>query len=224
MKHNNLRMSHKFEAIMFGSEPLYDFQKEVINEVFNTQLCYWYGHTEKSILAGNCESDSRFHIYPQYGFTEIVNGELIGTSFWNFATPFIRYKTSDYAEVSDSGSCNCGRHYQLLNKIDGRLQDYIINRDSELVTLTALIFAQHFDCFSKIEQMQLEQRTVGEIAVNIVPGNNFNDTDKSEIIDKMMQASHNKIVIEVKIIESIERTKVGKTQFLNQHLDINTFI
>ena len=95
MRDNNLVMNHKFKAIMFGSEPLYGFQKELINEVFKTKLCYWYGHTEKSILAGNCEFDDRFHVYPQYGITEIINGEMIGTSFWNYATPFIRYKTTE---------------------------------------------------------------------------------------------------------------------------------
>lgn len=224
MKDNNLKLNHKFEAIMFGSEPLYDFQKELIKEVFDTKLCYWYGQTEKAILAGNCEQDSRFHVYPQYGITEVIDGELVGTSFWNYATPLIRYKTMDFAQIGDNQCDQCGRNYQLLNKIDGRLQDYIVNSEKELVTLTALIFAQHFECFSKIIQMQLYQDKIGFVVVKIVPTNDFSENDKKEIIDKMLFAAHNKIIVSVCIVESLGKTNAGKLRFLEQKLDIKEYI
>lgn len=224
MKENSLKLNYKFEAIMFGSEPLYDFQKELIKEVFDTKLCYWYGHTEKAILAGNCENDDRFHAYPQYGITEVIDGELVGTSFWNEATPFIRYKTMDFAESGDDNCKKCKRYYQLLNKIDGRLQDYIVNNDQELVTLTALIFAQHFDCFSKIRQMQLFQDKIGIVIVKIIPTKDFNNKDEKEIIEKMLYASHNKIVVTVEIVEIIVKTNAGKLRFLDQKLDMKEFI
>lgn len=224
MKDNNLKLRHKFEAIMFGSEPLYDFQKELIKEIFDTKLCHWYGHTEKAILAGNCEGDDRFHIYPQYGVTEMIDGELIGTSFWNYATPLIRYKTMDFAQVGDDKCNQCGRNYQLLNKIDGRLQDYIVNSERELVTLTALIFAQHFECFSKIIQMQLYQDKIGCVIVKIVPTNDFSENDTKEIINKMLYAAHNKIIVSVHIVERLEKTDAGKLRFLDQRLNMQEFI
>jgi phenylacetate-CoA ligase len=222
MKENNLKLNHKFEAIMFGSEPLYDFQKELIKEVFDTKLCYWYGHSEKAILAGNTSNNNDFFVYPQYGITEIIDGELVGTSFWNYATPFIRYKTNDYAKISNK--TNDINNYILLSKIDGRLQDYIVNKDKELVTLTALIFAQHFNCFSKIVQMQLYQEEIGHVVVKIIPTENFNSEDKKEIIDKMLYASHNKIVVFIEIVNNIQRTKASKLKFLDQHLDMKEFL
>lgn len=229
---NGLKINHKFEAIMFGSEPLYDFQKELIQEVFNTKLCFWYGATEKVILAGNCEFDDRFHVYPQYGITEIIDkngspekrGEIVGTSFWNFATPFIRYKTMDYGEISAEYCEKCGRNYQLLNKIEGRLQDYIVDDENNLVTLTALIFAQHFNAFNNIARMKLYQDKIGEVIVKIVPTRKFSKEDQIEIIHKMQAATHNNIKVHVKIVEGVSLTERGKLKFLDQRLKIDDFI
>jgi phenylacetate-CoA ligase len=235
IKDNNININHKFKAIMLGSEPLYDFQKKLIQETFNTKLCFWYGASEKVVLAGNCELDERFHIYPQYGITEIIDkngrtvnegesGEIVGTSFWNFATPLIRYKTMDYAERGAERCEKCGRHYSLLNKIDGRLQDYIVDRERRLVTLTALIFAQHFQAFSRMISMKLYQDKIGEVIVNIVPTQAFTPEDEIEIIHKMQEATHNKITVYIKIVESLDLTESGKMKFLDQRLKIEEFL
>ena len=233
MKENDLKLKHKFMSVMIGSEPLYDFQKELIQEVFHTRLSHWYGHSEKAVLAGNCEKTDKFHVYPQYGVTELIKpdgnsadigeiGEIVGTSFWNYATPFIRYRTMDFAELGESACKKCGRNYQLLNNIQGRLQDFIINSNKEI--LTALIFMQHYHAFANIHQMQIVQHKVGEIDVNIIPKNNFCHDDKIEIIRKVEAASHHKISVNVNLVQNISKTKTGKLRFLDQKLDINQYM
>jgi len=221
MKDNNLKLKHKFEAIMFGSEPLYDFQKELIKEVFDTKLCYWYGHTEKAILAGNCEKDDRFHIYPQYGITEVINGELIGTSFWNYATPFIRYKTMDFAEVGDERCEKCGRNYQLLDSIDGRLQEFIVSKSKNLVSMTAI--NMHDDIFDELEQFRFYQDTVGKVIFNYIPKQNTKvNTDK--IYKGLKEKLTDEFELELKEVTSIEKTNAGKLRFLDQKLNMKEFI
>lgn len=236
IKDNGLSINHNFESIMLGSEPLYVFQKELIQEVFNTRLCFWYGATEKVVLAGNCGKNDRFHIYPQYGITELVDtygnpilqegqtGEIVGTSFWNYATPFIRYKTMDYGELGQKYCEQCGRSYQLLNKIEGRLQDYIVDKEGNLVTLTALIFAQHFNAFSKIARMKLYQDKIGDVIVKIVPSIDFAKEDQLEIVDKMKTATSNKINVYIEEVENVDLTERGKLRFLDQHLDISAYM
>lgn len=221
MKDNNLKLNHKFEAIMFGSEPLYDFQKELIKEVFDTKLCYWYGHSEKAILAGNCEVDDRFHIYPQYGITEVINGELIGTSFWNYATPFIRYKTMDFAQVGDERCDKCGRNYQLIDSIDGRLQEFIVSKNNNLVSMTAI--NMHDDIFDELEQFRFYQDTIGEVVFNYVA--------KSKIqvnTDKIYKGLKEKLTDEFELIlqevDVIEKTNAGKLRFLDQKLNMKEYI
>ncbi len=235
MKDNNLRLEHNFEAIMLGSEPLFNFQQNLIEEVFKTNICHWYGHTEKAVFASNCLSENRFHVYPQYGLCEIVKnngenanvgeiGEIVGTSFWNYVTPFIRYRTMDYAKVGNEGCEKCGRNYKILDNIVGRSQDFVVNSDKEVITLTALVFAQHFEAFQNIEKMQLEQEVIGEVIVKVIPTYQFSLKDEKEIIKKMHDASNGKISILIKRVESLEKTIVGKHKFFEQKLDVRQYL
>ena len=40
-----------------------------------------------------------------------------------------------------------------------------------LIAITSIIFAQHFNAFGKIKNMQLYQNRVGEVIVIIIPAN-----------------------------------------------------
>lgn len=82
----------------------------------------WYGHSEYQILAGECEYSNKLHVYPQYGYTELIptgkkhiNGkdifEIVATGFNNYYMPILRYRTQDYATLADNQKCKCGRNY-----------------------------------------------------------------------------------------------------------------
>jgi len=231
---NKFVMQHHFKAIMLGSEPLFDFQKELIQRVFNAPIAHWYGHSEKAVLAANCEHSYKFHVYPQYGITEVVDkngnyvkegetGEIIGTSFWNFATPFVRYRTMDYAELGANKCAECGRNYQLLNRIEGREQDFVIDMQGNRITLTALIFAQHFICFGRIKQMQIKQTEKGKISVLVVPTKDYNEKDSEELLAKIKTAATGGLSVEIKVVDSIEPLRNGKVRFLDQRLDLTLY-
>ncbi|MFY9554665.1 MAG: phenylacetate--CoA ligase family protein, partial [Blastocatellia bacterium] len=97
----------RFRAILAASENLYPGQRELTESFFGTRMFSWYGHTEDTILAGECELSNHYHIFPEYGVAEVVKadgtaaekegetGELVGTSLDNFAMPLIRYRTDD---------------------------------------------------------------------------------------------------------------------------------
>jgi len=232
MKENNIKKSPSVKAILCGSENLYSWQRKLLEEVFRCRIYSWYGHTEKCCLAGECEKSNYYHIFPEYGYTELIGkdgnqinrenelGEIIATGFNNYVFPFIRYRTMDLAVLAN-GKCECGRNYSLLKKVEGRLQEFIVANDKSLITLTALIFAQHFDAFGKIKNMQLYQDCVGEVIVKIIPTNNFLKEDSNEIIKKMESVVGGKIKVEVKIVDKIQRTQSGKYKFLIQKLPIN---
>lgn len=102
-------------------------------------------------------------MFTEYSYVELINqqgdrvtsastaGEIIGTCFKNYATPFIRYATGDLASYA-SEECSCGRKYPLVEKIEGRVQEMIVLNNGKVVPLTALFFGQHFNAFSTIEK------------------------------------------------------------------------
>ena len=233
MQRHNIKLSHRFKSIMLGSEVLYDFQKEIIKKVFNTPICHWYGHAEKTVLAGNCEEDDRLYIYPQYGITEIITpsgkyaspgktGEIIGTGFWNFATPFIRYRTMDYAERGEAQHVKCDLPYPTMIKIEGRQQELIVGKSSRLITLTAVSLV----CgkLSNIDQFKFYQSAIGQIEFHYVKTGPDVKIDEKKIILSFQYILGDDFEITTQEVKEIPITKTGKLCYLDQQLEINEFI
>jgi phenylacetate-CoA ligase len=219
------------EAILCGSEPLYPSQRSLFADVFQCRVFSWYGHSEYAVLAGECECSQAYHVFPEYGYCELIDdegrpvveeggrGELVATSFHNYAFPFIRYRTGDIA-VWTNRRCDCGRECQLLEKVEGRRQEYIVTKDGRWVTLTALVFAQHFEAFAHIRKMQLEQSRPGRVALRIVRGPGFCDADAAEVVNRMVAAVEGELDVETTFVEAIPPTRGGTHRLLIQHLPL----
>ena len=231
MRESNIEPFPTVKAILCGSENLYQWQRELLEEVFQCRVFSWYGHSEMAVLAGECEKNNFYHIFPEYGIVELIGkdgkyvtdgnevGEIVATSLNNFACPLIRYRTMDLA-VPSNAKCDCGRNYPLLKKVEGRLQEIVVTKDRRLITLTALIFAQHFEAFSKVKEMQLMQEEEGELMVRIVKTLQYSENDEQEFLTKMQKAVGNGLDINFEYVDHIPRTETGKYRFLIQKLPI----
>jgi len=231
MKENKVEPFPSIKALLCGSENLYPWQRELLEEIFQCRVYSWYGHAEMATLAGECEKSTYYHIFPEYGIVELIGddgspmteedeiGEIVATGLNNFACPFIRYRTMDLA-VPANGKCECGRNYPLQKRVEGRLQELIVTRDKRLVTLTALIFAQHFQAFSNVKEMQLVQEKEGEVAVRIVKTPQYSSNDEKEILSKMQRAVGIELDVNFDYVDHIPLTQSGKYRFLIQKLPI----
>lgn len=217
----------QLKAILCGSENIYAFQRKKIEKAFNTRVYSWYGHTEKCCLSGECEKSDYYHIFSEYGYTELINengkdvteegevGEIVATGFNNYIVPFIRYKTMDLA-VNTNEMCSCGRNYRLIKNIQGREQEQIVTKNG--TKISNMIFTQHYNVFEKIKIMQLEQNEIGKVVVKIVKKENFNNDDLNEMINKIKSIVGKQLDIKVKFVTNINRTIAGKYKFLIQNI------
>lgn len=231
MKSENLKPIPSLRAILCGSEKLYPWQRELLEDVFQCRVFSWYGHSEMAVLAGECEKCSDYHIFPEYGITELIDkdgqpivdektlGEVVSTSLTNYVCPLIRYRTQDLALFSKK-TCMCGRNYPIFQNVEGRVQDIIITKDNRPITLTALVFAQHFGAFSRVKEMQLIQEELGKIIIKIVRDSHFSNCDEQEIISKMLKSVGNNLEISFEYVDTIPRTASGKYRFLIQKLPL----
>lgn len=231
MKKNDINHFPSVKAILCGSENLYPWQRELLKEVFQCRVYSWYGHSEQAVLAGECEKSTYYHIFPEYGFVELISGdgglvteenkmgEIVATGFNNFVFPLIRYKTGDIG-ICTRRTCTCNRNYPLLKRVEGRLQELIVTKDKRLITLTALIFAQHFEAFSRVKEMQLVQEKEGKLLVKIVKTTQYSPKDEQEILSKMQSCVGDGLHIIFNYVEAIQRAKSGKYKFLIQKLPI----
>jgi phenylacetate-CoA ligase len=234
MEDRNLRLDYQLKGVLCGSEKLFKSHRDLMRKVFECRIFSWYGHSEYAVLAGECESSEDYHVFPEYGYTEFVQVnhkfddieeelyEVVATGFNNYAFPFIRYKTGDYA-ILKKGYCDrCFRQYPLIKQIVGREQDYVVTEDGRLISLTALIFGQHLKSFSKIEKMQIEQREIGKIVIRIVPTTTFTDGDQIETRQVIQKCVGNGLGITFEYPDDIEPTNNRKYAFLKQYLNLNS--
>ncbi|NQY30827.1 MAG: phenylacetate--CoA ligase family protein [Flavobacteriaceae bacterium] len=226
---NVLKLDVDVKSIFLGSEGLLLKDKNRFETYFNAKIAHWYGHSERLVHAGNCLYSDDFHIYPFYGYLELLDesnnviieaklkGRIIATGFDNSVMPLIRYDTGDEAEYSETIECNCGFKGRSLRKIYGRGQDYIYLKDKTKISLTAFIFGQHFEEFELIKEIQLEQSTYGDLLIRIVT-TSMADFKKDKFISKLKKSVEEKIEIELQFVSEIAKTKRGKQVFLIQKI------
>lgn len=222
---------NKVKAILTSSEKLYSYQEELFNDVYNSDIFDWYGHSERAVLIHRCEKN-RYHIIPEYGFTELINdngnwcknegeeGQIVTTGFNNYAMPLIRYKTDDIA-TNSTICCECGRAYQVVSSIEGRSQEYLVSKDSTLVSYTSLINAVHDKLFEKMERIQLRQDNPGEIDFHYISKHKIVDAELNEILVNFQNKLGKDVVVNFKKVNEIQLSKRGKFKVLVQNIPLD---
>jgi phenylacetate-coenzyme A ligase PaaK-like adenylate-forming protein len=219
-------------GVLLYSETAYDFQTRLFREVFRCPVLKHYGHSERVLMAASMPDDERYFFWPQYGWFELVGfdgkplreagvvGEIVGTSFDNRAMPFVRYRTGDMAVLSGRGHPRLPG-FAACERIQGRLQEFIVDRHERLVSVVT-IGAAHFAEFGAIDAMQYEQRRPGELVLKFVAGDDFTP----DMQKRLAAAIGDKAGCDVRTVKvrGFARTARGKHQLLVQHLDIGRYL
>lgn len=225
MKKNNIKKFESVKAILCGSENIYPAQRRLLEDVFDCRVFSWYGHSERVVLAGECEVDNGYHIFPEYGAFELVDkngktangskGYIVGTGLTNLAMPLIRYKTDDLAEYGNQ-KCGCGRSYEIIKNVAGRwIQEFILANNNRLIPITAL--NMHSDVFDNVEQFQFFQDQIGEVLLKIVKKPSFTEKDRMNILIELSKKMGD-IKFDIEYVDEIPRSPRGKHCFLKQNL------
>ena len=229
MKENNIQPFSTVKALPCGSENLYSWQREILKDVFQCKVHSWYGHSEQGALAGECEKSPYYHIFPEYGIVELINkdgdpatnedelGEIVATGFNNSICPFIRYRTMDLAVLSNA-KCKCGRNYPLLKRIEGRLQEFFVDKSGSLITFIAHDYPL-WNVKDKIDAYQYVQNEPGKVLLKIGAKNKFSISDVDGVKRAFLDF-YPRFNIQIRFVHHIPRTKSGKFRFLVQKLPI----
>ena len=219
-----LRMVH------LSGEELWPEQRDRFRQAFGGQVFSNYGQTECSVLASECERNTAYHVFPEYGVTEIVRpdgsatapgelGELVGTGFSNYVMPMIRYRTGDLA-VWREETCDCGRPFRLLDRLEGRAQHYIVGDDGRILPLNSVVFSTHMAEYRYIKEMQVRQDTRGRMTLALVPYPEYTHEIGRAIAQRLERVMDGCVKIDVELSEELPRSLRGKRMFLVQKLPI----
>ena len=120
--------------------------------------------------------------------------------------------------VRSNKQCQCGRQYSLLEKIEGRLQEFIITKNNRLISMTAI--NMHSDVFDNVKQFQFYQDKKGEVVFNVVRKDTYSEKDTEYIKKELHKKLGEDTKLEIRFVSKIPRTKSGKYRFLIQKLPI----
>jgi phenylacetate-coenzyme A ligase PaaK-like adenylate-forming protein len=219
-----------FRTILAASENLYPGQREFIESFFRARLFSWYGHSENTILAGECETSTCYHIFPEYGLAEVVKedgvpavhegemGELVGTSLDNFAMPLIRYRTDDWAAIGPK-RCDCGREYKLIRNTHGRRhQEMLVGKLDNLISITAL--NMHTDVFDNVQQMQFYQREKGKVELRLRRKPGYSEQDSKRIMASLDEKMGDTMEVTLTFPDDIPLMPRGKFRFVIRDFEL----
>ncbi len=219
---NDMRPPDNIRGILCGSENVHADDRALVEQVFGIRYYSWYGHSEKLVLASECEHSSDYHIHPTYGFFELLDddghpvtepgkeGEIVGTGFINTIVPFIRYRTGDYAtHVADHCSA-CGRHHPIISgRVTGRQSSgALVAADGTYISMTA--FNVHDDTFEKVVGYQFHQSVPGRAELHVVPAVSLNEADRAHILAGATRRLQGQVDLTLKIVDEIAKTGRGK--------------
>jgi phenylacetate-CoA ligase len=224
--HSSLR------GVLLYSENVYGFQMQLFRDVFGCPVLKHYGHSERVLMAASMPDDERYFFWPTYGWFELADprgepitqpgvlGHIVGTSFDNKAMPFLRYRTGDLGVLSASGHAQLPG-FPACERIEGRVQEFLINRDSRAISL-ANIGAAHIPAFCHISAMQYQQDRPGELTLRFVAPAPLRPEEQ----EQMARALGEKAGCDVTVVrvDSLERTVRGKQRMLIQNLDIARYV
>jgi phenylacetate-CoA ligase len=140
-----------------------------------------------SVIASECDAHAGLHIMTEGLYVEVETpsgparpgevGSVLITDLLNHAMPLIRYRIGDMGAFA-AGDCPCGRHLPRLEKIAGRVTDFLVGGGGRLVSgvfLATYVVAQR----PSLGQVQIVQDRAGEVTYRVRPGVGYGAADRA---------------------------------------------
>jgi len=216
----------KPKVIFGGAELVDNFSRQFIEEAFDAPFYDQYAIVELERLAWQCPEKSGYHIDAETIILQFVNkngdevsegesGEIVCTSLFNYAMPFIRYAVGDIG-VPSNEECPCGRTLPLMKVIEGRKDSLLLLPDSRLLSPRALTITMNmFESSRLIEQFRVIQKKTDLFEIWIKKKDDTVDettiaTKLAAHIRKMLKIDKYEISFEIKFVEDIPIDRSGK--------------
>jgi phenylacetate-coenzyme A ligase PaaK-like adenylate-forming protein len=131
--------------------------------------------------------------------------------------PLIRYRLDDRSQIIGDRCPECGRNNLLLGAVTGhRIQDAIIGFSGTPISMTAL--NMHDDTFASVRQFQFYQREPGKVTLYLRVDSSFDDERRGLILKSLRRKTRDDIDYDIKTVESIQTTDIGKGVYLRQEI------
>jgi len=188
--------------LIFGGAELVDsFFRQFVEKMFDAPFYDQYATVELERIAWQCPAKLGYHIDADAIIVQFVDkngeevsegesGEIVCTSLFNYAMPFIRYAVGDIG-IPSNEECPCGITLPIMKVIEGRKDSLLLLPDGRLLSPRVLTITMNmFELNRCIEQFRIVQK----------------ETDLFEIWIKKKDNSIDETTIATKLVAHIRRT------------------
>jgi phenylacetate-CoA ligase len=178
-------------------------------------------------IAWQCQEKSEYHIDADSIVMQFVDedgedvvpgekGEVVCTSLFNYAMPFIRYALDDVGVPSETAQCPCGRGFPLMKMLEGRKTSLLALPSGRVLAPFAFMLPvwtfKHHECIDTFRVIQRKKDlVVFKLKVK-------NCSVAMEVIEKELLAhlrrtlgvSSDEVAFEVEFVDDMPLDKSGK--------------
>jgi len=209
-------------GIISSAMVLHDWERRTIEEVFRCAVTNRYGCEEVGLIACQCELHEALHINADCVYVEVLRsdgtaaapdepGMIVVTDLVNRAMPIIRYQVGDMGVLSDR-QCPCGRGLPLLEKVEGRIADYVVTPRGELISGISL--TENFAVMVPgLAQLQIVQEEVDRFVFRIVKAPDFGQQSLETIRALVAERFGPGVRHECDFVDRIPQEPSGKYRF-----------
>jgi phenylacetate-CoA ligase len=216
LRSKNWRPPAELKVIFVTAEPLYDFQRALIEEVFGCAVASEYGARDAGLMANECPAGG-LHIPAEGMLLEIDApdasglGDIVCTNLYSKAMPIIRYRTGDMGRLLDGG-CACGRGLPRLESVEGRRTDFLVTPSGRVLHALAVIYPLRETPW--VSQFQVVQETLDQVIVRVVPAGDFSIEQGRALQAKISAALGGEIKATVEAVADIAPLPSGKYRYV----------
>jgi phenylacetate-CoA ligase len=217
------------KAVLFSSEPMLTFQRELIEDRFQAKAFGFYGQSEMVLSASECEKGS-YHLAMIDGVLEILrDGEVLSpgergftaaTTLCNLSMPLIRYRLDDYTGFTGE-RCECGRSSPTIFPVEAKADDLVITPTGRIISPSSLTFP--FKHVQHIRESQIIQRSIDQIVIRVVPSEGFSNHDESMLVNGFNEYLEGDMSVSVERVDEIHQTSSFKKRFVISELGGDLF-
>jgi phenylacetate-CoA ligase len=210
------------QGIVATSMMLLDHERAIIEEVFGCAVTNRYGCEEVGLIACECEQHKGMHLNLPHVYVEFLDeqnnpvppgepGKIVVTDLNNFAMPLIRYRVEDVGVYTER-ECACGRGFPLLERLEGRVADFLKLPGGGRVAGISLV-ERTLTKVPGVEQMQLVQDSLNHVTINRVKGGEFSDQTDDKLLEAMREVFDERVSLTVNDVPTIPQEASGKYRF-----------
>jgi phenylacetate-CoA ligase len=197
-------------------------ERAVIEQAFAAKVFDRYGSEEVALIAAECERHEGLRLNIEHLYIEFLRedgtaaatgeeGAIIITDLVNRGMPFVRYQIGDMG-VPTNRRCSCGRGLPLMERVTGRVADYLKRRDGSMVAGVSLV-ERTLTAIPGLEQLQVVQPAIDQIVLNVVRAPEFNTATEEALLAEFRAVFGPGIEIRANYLERIPQERSGKYRF-----------